>query len=316
MAFVLIAAFNPSAGAAWANFQASIQGFPQFNNPFENGQVFTFSFGFNHGGSGYEAIIKTHGTANSCAANTYWNCITDPNGADGNSTYIEVTDDNAGPSEFLALNTTGWPAAGTVRSGTLTLQCRSNMTNAVPINVVLHEYIPITGGSGNNYLNSINENVFCKSGSSFTTTSIHLHVPNAIYNLNTNAHPPNLQLWILGPVSSSFYVSTITLTAIVGDTTGCSGGDFFLNLGCQVQEFFTFLMNVGRFALNGLFFVGQVVIYLVGIIGNFIGLFGYFFSIPGMPAILQGVLTVIFIGITLFIILVIMGKVRGTGNTG
>lgn len=316
MTFVLIAAFNPSAGAAWTNFQTSIQGFPQFDNPFSNSQVFTFSFGFNHGGAGYQDIIKTHGTNNSCATATYWKCITDPNGADGNSTFIEMTEDDAGPSEFLSLNTTGWPAAGTVRSGTLTLQCRSNMTDAVPINVALHEYIPITGGSGNSYLVSINENVFCKVGSTFTTTTVHLHVPDAIYNLNGNAHPPNLQMWILGQVSTSFYISTVTFTAIIGDTTGCSGGDFFANVGCQFQEFSTFAMNVGRFIVNGIVFIGQVLVYLLSIIGNFIGLFGYFFSVPGMPSILQSILTVLFIGITLFIILVIMGKVRGTGNTG
>jgi len=301
--------------STWGQFSSGIQNFPTFYNPFDT-KALTFSLGFNDGGPGYETRIKTHGTANSCGSSTYWDCITDPNGPDGNSSYIEITDNNAGPSEFLSLNTTGWPVQGTIRSGTLTLSCHSNMTNAIPINVVVHEWIPSTGGSGNSYLSAIDQNVYCRSGTAFVNTTIQLRVPDAVYNLNGNAHPSNLQMWILGPAGLSFYISALTLTATVVDTTGCSAGDFFSNIGCSFSEFaqnaWNFLILIG----SAIAFGFLVIFWFVGMIGIFFGALGSILALPSAPPIVSGLVGILIIGCLFFVAIVIMGKIRGTGNVG
>src|SRR2546425_3154245 len=84
---------------------------PVFDNPFEHGSL--FSFGLDNPGPGFDTttyLLDVNGNTSGCSRAAFWNCVIDPNGPDKNLTEVHINDGFS-----LALNLTGWPAAGKVR---------------------------------------------------------------------------------------------------------------------------------------------------------------------------------------------------------
>lgn len=285
---------------------------PVFDNPFDRG--LTFNFGFTNAGNngpgndfddGYDATFwgTAFGSDNSCSQSEYWNCIIDPNGPDQNETFYQIT--NA-----LVLNTTGWPSTGKVRYGTLTLICRSNVTNAVPMAVLLNSWIPSSGGTGIVYLQNSGENVYCRSGiSSFTTSIVHLEPGfGIVVDLSVNPTPGNLLMEIFG---LNAQISTVILTVFISNSSSCSGTDFFSSIGCSISQFFQQFINWLTWFING---VSWVIAWLLVAINFVLAVFTsvlWFYSVPNMPIFFQAIISVIVSAILFLMIYSIAKLVRG-----
>jgi len=311
--FLLAGMLYSGAESGWTNFQSAVRNSPTFNNPFDSTTV-TYTFGWESGGTGYETRVRARGAAHGCSSSAYWSCLVDPNDADGNLSYLEINDDDAGDAEFLSLNVTGLPSAGEVRSGSLSVWCRANETADVPFNVVVHEWIPNTGGSGNSYLDSLAFQYFCVPGYTFRLVVAHL-TADIIRNLNANANPPNLQLWVSGFHGKSWHTTKLVLTIEIA-ASGCTGTDFFSNIGCSISNFLATGANILAFLINGLIFLGQVLLYLAGIVNAFFGMLNFLFAIPDAPAIIQSIISVAVIGMIAWIAFVFIRTVRGSGAVG
>ncbi|TLX82518.1 MAG: hypothetical protein E6L00_03440 [Thaumarchaeota archaeon] len=263
---------------------------PVFINPWDAQSTFSYKLSFDDAGPNSSRRIIAHGSDNGCSQSTYWNCIKDPNGYDGNNTYVSMNNSVGFPNQFddLIVNVTGWPTNGEIQSGLIELSCRSNTTSGVHINISISEWISIvSGGSGNTYLSAINQNTFCKSGNDFTNLTIYLSPPSVIYNLNTNAHPPNLMMFVAQDFNMDVQISTISLTIVVSSNASCSGANFFSNTGCSIQNFINWLQNLGTAIVRaigwlfGWFQIAGTFFY------NFFLIIVWLYAIPGMPSVIQ-----------------------------
>lgn len=309
---ILAGLLYSGAQSGWDNFTSAVRNTPAFNNPFQSSSVI-YSFGWASGGSGYENRVLKKGTAHNCQA-SYPNCIVDPDGQDGNLSYLEMNDDDAGSAEFLSLNITGLPSAGELRHGTLNIWCRANETSDVPINVVIHEYIPSSGGAGNEYLGSLASQYYCIPGTGFRLDVVDLR-PDIVRNLNANANPPNLQMWVSGLHGKSWHTTKLTLYLEIA-AVGCTGTDFFSNIGCGFANFAGTVVNVLLFIVNFFIFIGALILYLAGIANAFFGMLGFLFAIPDAPGIVQTLISVLVIGMFGWLAFVFIRTVRGSGAVG
>jgi len=322
IAFVLIAAFNPSAGAAWTNFQNSVHNFPQFNNPFTQTTLWQVTPTEPwKGGSFHTAPSSTVGTDNGCSNTAWWNCVYDSGGTDLNRTYAVLA--NPYPSNVLIVNLSSAPLAGTIAFGSATIWCRSETDTPQPISVAIGQSTSASLSAA--IVTTYGYDAVCKPGPfQQLTVNLELAESGTPYDLAVAAkpnfvisiiaiEPNNSTAWARSP----FDISTVRATLYVsGAVASCGGSDFFAKTGCQIAQFFALLSNFGTFVVNGIVFAGQILFYFVNTALQFFALFGYFFGIAGMPPIMQGLLTVLFISISLYIAVAFFGKIRGTGNTG
>lgn len=326
MAFVLIAAFNPSAGAAWTNFQASIQGFPAFNNPFNQASSTLLSYDFIPVRPTQAAPGATSSNFTGCFGSEGWTCVQDLNGTDNERSYISLP--NPAVDTSNAIWTGLSPSVkGRVISVQYDLWCRySGPTNIgaylIPtlwkwdgaVNALIEGNVFEVSACGNGFFS----HVTAKSDTCNHGTGGCGEVDAALYNT-----PFSLQVASQAPFSMTpwhIHVSTLRVTILIGvvnaDATVTCGGDILSGLSCHFRQLIDFVSKLGSFVVNGVIYIFQILGYLVNIVVQFFSLFGYFFTVPGMPSILQSLLTVLFVGLMLFVSIVIMGKVRGTGNTG
>ncbi len=293
----------------------SLENGPTLDNPFDHGV--TYTFGLSDPGAGYgpggDYIWGTTGDAYGCSDAEFWNCVIDPAGPDRNATYVSVN----GP---LVLNTTGWPQAGKVRYGTVTLSCRSNGTGAKDglMAALLNSWLPSTGGVSTGYLQNVGENVYCRPGLQFQTTVLHLDL---IYgsptptDLSANPHCCNLQLEIFGTYGSSATVeiSSVTITAFIADASSCSGGDFFSNIGCTLADGFKFITNLGLLFVNIGILIFSWIVFIGSFIGGVVADLLWFYSIPGMPPIFQALVDVIVTVMAFVLVYTVARLIRGSG---
>lgn len=318
MAFVLIASFNPAAGAAWARFQTSFQNFPQFNNPFSESSFGEERYPVANGSHLSFTLEKPVGTVG-CNSLQWWDCV---KSNDQNRSYVIMNYTKAGFGVNMNDRQLGY---GQITNLVVTIQCSTNNTDK---NAPLNNVGVFVGLGGSSFVPSGGAPSMrlpdgtCPEFPRFGPIQISMPlIPGFALrwdesgNINTTWE---LSItggdWIAN-AGEATYVTSVRADIYYTGTVPCAG-NWFENTGCQLGRFFDVVVRSWQFILNAVAFGGAILMYFVGIIGNFIGLFGYFFSVPGMPPILQSFLTVIFVGITLFIVLVIMGKVRGTGNTG
>ena len=110
---------------------------------------------------------------------------------------------------------------------------------------------------------------------------------SVIYNLNGNAHPPNLMLIVAQPFFADVYISSISLTVVISSNASCSGANFFSNTGCSIQNAINWFQNLGTaivravgwlftwFKIAGIFFL------------DFFLIIQWLYAIPGLPSIIQ-----------------------------
>jgi hypothetical protein len=333
-AFVLIAAFNPSAGAAWTNFQNSIQNFPQFNNPFDNAiQVSSFTMkptSLVHGIGSYTNPTKD--VVNCDTSPNLWSCVRDNNGTDGNKTYLMLYNPTFGgdpPGSACGVNECtqmtfdleGSSLKGsTLRDGSFDFWCQTiggSIVHQLQV-IAIDQWNTGMGAYQTIYTGSTNR-VQCPMGY-FAKATIRLAPSLIVADTSAQDERLTVDIEVAANEQANNYGIAVTTVRFNGvysvAATGCSAGDFFGNLGCQVGQFFDFIGKLGQFVVNGAVFIGQILVYFGNAAIQFFGLFGYFFSIAGLPPILQGLLTVLFIGFSLYIAVAFFGKIRGTGNTG
>lgn len=307
--FVFIGLIIPGADSPWSVMvgQLEAEEFPQFNDPFPAETLLRFSFGLANPGPGYESTDFGYakGTNHACSQSAFWNCVSDGDGPDQNETYYDMND-------VLVLNTTGWPTSGKVRSAVLTIECHSNTTLPLQMSALLNSWLPSDGGLGIGYLESSGENVYCQSGTTYHEAVMHMGVILGAdpTDLSENPIPPNLMLEILASGSRDVHISTVRFFALVVETTGCTGGDFFSNLGCSVGEFFEFLTNAILYLVNGIAFAGQVLFYVLRvlaiIVGGFLSIIAFLFAIPGAPLAVQAIIDVAVIGMVVLVLITFM----------
>lgn len=324
---VAISTLMPGAPAnpGWTALQSTLQtGFPAFNNPFQ-GQSATVDLtpspvwfnGVN--ASAYPPPDSVVGTANGCAIGTWWKCVQDPGGPDGNG--------SATVGRLITnMSSVAMWSSGLVASGTAVFWCRSTDANTYALSVVIGDP---TGPaaiaavlSTEGYANS------CGPGN-YTRVSVTLVSSGGtvLYDLATHGDP-NLALDIVavnpdnGNVLSPQHIeitSTRASVFITGATANCGSGSFFTTLGCQVGLAVGFLINLGLFVVNGAIFLGGVIGWGATVVFEFVGSILIAMGWPltiGAPPIVAALLSVVVFGMYGMIILWLLKLVRGTGSTG
>lgn len=317
-AFILIAAFNPSAGTAWTNFRNSIQGFPVFNNPFNSAAGSTDLLPV-------APALPYSAPTVGCLNYTYYVCLQSIDQTsyvklqfvnDINQCFINGTNppDRCGDAVFKIKGSIGYRSY--VLGARYNFYCRSTDPNNL--------------GHFAFFISNTNENTTytCPYSTQFQGMTFPSSVIRTQKDPNNNYWSANfasswqVEMRVCGvsstcdpsfPNSGPFEVTAVTISVDWQEAAATCGS---FDVACETGRIADAVFKSVQFIINGVIFIGQILGYLVNLIVQFFALFGYFFAVGGLPQILQDILIVLFIGLTLFVIIAILGKVRGTGNTG
>lgn len=322
------------SNSPWGQFSNGIQNFPQFSNPFNAGVQSSVS----HLHS-VESAIPWNAPATGCNPDHYAvSCLQSID----NATYIRLQFVNAGNSctANVSCGTAevymqgGAPTHFTLTDFTVTVYCRATTSAPAKWAMFFRTFSDVTVHT-------------CPQSTIFQPVSFSFPLsgdkePSApacfwsdiftyrAYNsagcvVDTDlTHHPGIQADIevcgitaICPASDG-NSGPFEITAIIVDATftvpQASCGTF--DVGCVVARFFDPVIKGLQWVLNGIVFVFQIIAWFVGMIGLFFGALLSILSIPGAPPLITGLIGIIVIGCLFFISIVIMGKIRGTGNVG
>lgn len=304
--------------------QRQIEGFPMFNNPFagQSASILVTPAPM-WSGAGLNASyspLNVTGTANRCTTVAWWNCVFDPNGPDGNGSAVSI----GGPSHWiLGVNMSSAPNSGLVQSGYAEIWCRSWGTSASPITVGMGQE---TGpGAISAQLVSQGYNSVCPTGN-YSRVIVNLVPAGGTVLSDLSVNPQPNFFFSVNPVNpntgagnsgtTSIQITYIRATVVVtGASASCGGSSFFSNIGCSIGAALTFLGNLALFVINGIIFIGQVLFWFVSLVGIFFGSLFSVLNIPGIPPFFSGIIGFLIIGVFLYVAIVVMSKIRGSGST-
>lgn len=338
-----IANTNPG----WIALQGAVQApFPTFNNPFASPVITTADF--HPSKPVFSGTLNTSGTDHGCAPTTWYDCLSDQNGADKNATTVSVTFDTMGVNVIL-FNVTGTLAGRYMTSAILEIQCYTpNGTTPVPFNFAMGVINASTPSSFYDAAQSGGHADICQNPSpsqSFATTTVTLFIAGVcetgsggVWDTTcpgfSDAQTDEFEAFIMpASVSGAFQHSTPTIagTIVVSTvtvhvtfssalSTACTG-DFFSNIGCQFGQAYDTLVKVGSFLINGVVFLGQAAFYFISIIGSFaygiLSSVAWVLLIPAPyspPVIVQAIIDVFIFALMGSVLVIIISQVRGTGT--
>jgi hypothetical protein len=302
--FLFVGLLYPGQESGWTTFQTSIQSFPQFDNPF-NGDTYEIDVAiiddWVQGGTQYPASITDAGSVSHCDTSASPNGATEWYGClltqDSATSYVST---NATKTEFgMSLSyITGASSDFPVLAFKITTECRSATENSYVDYLfynsgeVLQAEIP-PGGFFCGYNTFQNVTVFAQFDTAYPTVA---DFNAGVFEVNPSA-----------PTDYSY----IRITAIVGGSKDCTGADTLTYIGCVIAGFFNAVIKALRFLLNGIVFIGLIIVYFGSIVAAFLVMVAFFFSVPGAPPIVQGLLSVFVVGALLLVGITIINQIRG-----
>lgn len=309
--------------SAWGQFSAAAGSFPAFVAPNGAGQVATISPVADYcTGPGCPAVAHGYQTFNNvgsahmpgCVNGTSpsdlpgWGCVASP---DSNGSAVRLYQPVAGA---YYVNVSDPPSASNqlVLSYSVTVQCavlsgtvsgvaiavNQNTANPLVPTVLLFPTDPTKnvcglGGQWNTFTYTWDLSGRNWTVAKFTGDSI-------AFSLVTSGQDVAISY-----VSAQIVTSNQQLCGTGLDGIACG----FQNFGWSVVNFF---VTIG----TGLLFFFQILFWFVSLIGVFFSALGTLFLGSGSPPLVTGLLGVLILGLIIFVALVGMGKIRGTGNVG
>lgn len=242
----------------------------------------------------------------------YFGCLST---LDSDGSYVKIST-NASANPSVTANVSS-PTGGTnilVYSITAVIQCHQEFGTVLPLNVTLNIVNPTPApGTGffSDTLEPQNPGTVCPTtGWSMVTYTWDLSgfKNNVIGNYSKLA----IRVQAMDPgqtVDVSYAEVDFTPTNQAICATDISG--VVCELGNLAWGLINFFVLIG----SGIVFVFQVLFWFVGTVGTFFmaipNLFGF-----GAPPLISAIIGLLIIGLLFYVAFVLMGKIRGTGNTG
>jgi len=298
LVFILVGALYPGE-SGWNQFNASIQAFPTFQNPFDERISHTplvIADGNNDPGVGQVVNNANVTNCDDSDEDPYWGCVTTLDAA-GSYIILNSSDNQFTVDSDLIPVSTTLPVFTVI----VNVQCRGETDGTSQFQA------SINGSS-----NWFSETVTCTGINAWGNTTI-INPFDTAYPLVSDFTGG---LFRIVQVGGDLDVSFMSFTFIIGNTGECASGDTLAYIGCQLGSFFSGVIRFFRAILNGIIFLGALIGYVLSIIVAFFGMVGFMFAIPGTPAFVQALITAFIVGGLLLVIIAVLRVARGSGTTG
>jgi hypothetical protein len=308
--FLFVGFLYPGEQTGWDTFSASIQTFPNFDNPFD---AHAFTLPLSPTTTNNAFTPTGHFGVSGCANATYWSCLLTDDGA---TSYLILK----GSGYYFNVNVTTFDNPGQIVAVSMQIVCRAtapapivNFHMAGLIETVALPSCPVSTRFGSISINFQDVQRYAWDGliGCAPSTSLCYDIGTDVQNHGFTASNP-----ITGgaEIDISYMRLDILIAKATGDETGCTGADFFGNIGCQVGRFFDTFVKAISFLFNGIIYVGQVIAYGVGVFVSLMVVIAFFFTVPNAPDVVRGILAAFFIGYIFLIVFAIANLIRGTGS--
>jgi len=308
---LFLSSFMGSTNSSWVGVQNAVsEPFPIFSNPFDSKSIVDL-YPDNDGTVPPASVTNddptnvTNCDDSSSPSSNWWGCLLTKDA------YISYDSTNNTHFQFNVslTDTTGTDTTSSVVTLLVQAECRT--TNATPVNIKVDFYFAPSDGSP---FFEFAQYMVCKPGAFANQTlrqdftALPLPTVGQYSNSLVQLHPVDIYF-----VDFSYVHVTLSYTS-----TGCTSADALTYIGCLITQGLTFIFNIGMFIINGLFFLGSAIFWLVSIIGTFlygvIATLAWLLAIPGTPVLVQGIISIPVIASMGYLILYIVELVRGMGS--
>jgi hypothetical protein len=316
----LIAALYPAQNTGWAGFSSTASSFPSFNNPFTSaGSIITETRTVGSNGDSQPGSLEEPVGVAGCDEADWYKCV---QSNDGNESYIISNYTKVG---FAVQFDNSSYSYDIITDVIVTISCSTNNTssdlNSASFFIGVNEttFVPAGGAES---LRDLSQR--CPAYPSFGNVRIAMpQVPgfglywHEVSGLNISV---NWEIMILaaGTIDYSgdeMYVSFVQVDVLFETTPPCTG-NWFESAACQIGRFIDIIWKGILFAVNGIIFIGSVMVWLVQMAVSFFGIIGSSMSLPGVPADIQTIINVILIALIIMLVIAVFRIVRGSGSTG
>jgi hypothetical protein len=303
--FLFVGFLYPGEQTGWDNFSTSMQSFPNFDNPFD---AHAFVVPLEPTTTDNAFTPTGHFGVSGCTNATYWTCMQRDDGA---SSYLILK----GSGYYFNVNVTSFDNPGQIVSVSMQVVCRSSAE------------APLV----NFHMAGLIENVAlpdCPVGTRFGSVSVNFqgvqsYAWDALIGCavgtslcdDINRDAANHGFTASNPVTgvAEIDITYMRLDIHIVQATVCQAGGFFGDTACQIGRFFDTFAKGVMFLFNGAVYVGLVVAHGVGIFIALMAVIAFFFTVPGAPDLVRGILAAFFIGYIFLIVFAIANLIRGTG---
>lgn len=294
--------------STWGRMQTQMSSFPQFTNPFDSrGSV--EMFGAADGNSTPAQVVNadptniTHCTQSTNPTANWYGCLLI---ADQATAYV-MTNATHPAIKLNLSDAVGTSGGSVVLTLFATIQCKA--TGISPVTTKVDFIFERTNGSVFEFA----QYATCNPGDFANNT---LRVDFTAQPRASVADYADGKVYIQGQGSTNNIAVSYFHLRLEYTDPDCAGADTLTYIGCVFGQAFRVLFNVVLFIVNGLIFVGQVLIWFVGMIGTFFSSILSLVGVDGAPPVIAGFVGILLLGLFFYVAFVVMGKVRGTGNTG
>lgn len=319
---ILAGLLIPGTDSAWNAMVTNLgnQAFPTFDNPFGGHQTFAERrTPVGNGNKSTPTLVAPAGSVG-CANATWWGCVQYD---DGNLSYTIQNYSKAGYNVKFSNSTQSYDVIDSV---TITMVCSTNNTgtdlNTISFFIEVDRNVFVPSGGAASLSDQTQR---CPRYPQFGAISISMaQVPG--YGLAWSETGGNIntdwEIVVLVGGSVTYPGDEVFVTAIYADvifeTKPPCTGDWFANTGCQIGRFFDGFIKGIQFLMNGIIFIGQALFYVISVLAIIVlglfSIFAFLFAIPGTPQTIQAIIDIGLAAMIVFVLLYVVGKVRGTGN--
>lgn len=315
--FILVGTLTPGGDSAWNSFTDRIQDRPDFNNPFDRQeQRFTAfpDYPANIDNTTGQALPQLHGCTDTLVNVSY--CINTPDGAD---TYIQFNSTDTAQIVTFNWSRTDFASIPASRVVYIHVDIDCWTISGPSLEFYIVWAWNLAGNNENScpvadYPVRISLQFDCPNGCGTNTTFPWESHPFAMASIQHSANNT-----ASAPSQARFTFLRIEIGVITTQSATCRAPDgawfpWADEVACAIAQFGHVVWKGIQFVTNGLIFTGQIVVYLITTIYEFFALVAYFLAVPGAPVIVQALFTLIVVGMILAVILIVLGRVRGSGN--
>lgn len=313
----------PGADAAFNDLRDTIAAgitFPTFNNPFLRTFVSTEHFPTSGGNQTFNAVEAVSG----CTLADRWKCV--DNRDKNESTYAILNNSKF----FFDANYTGSDLAGVnVTSVVTKVWCRSlnpdgggdDGHGAVRYSITVRWKAPADPGHANLIFGGLclRSDTYKEEVRSF----------RAVANMD-----PSFDTAFsveFGTCSGCWGVAGVRITQVsmqfygainIAAVSGCTGTDFFSNVGCQLARFFELVVAAFAFVIEALVFIGETILAVITFVVSFIlalttafyAIAVFLFTGTGAPPVIQAMIDIVLVGLLVWVIFLIIKILRPAGE--
>lgn len=315
-------------------FATLSSGFPVFDNPFSQAHRMytlhpagddntvtpsTAHDAFETDATGVDdPACDTDNSAGLAGAHQFWGCLTDFNSGpntgvnkepDGYQTYITLA--SGAPAAQVVLDSHSGGAAGNhlITSVKVNYNCLSGSATYVKISFAFLDAAstPLPGQIG------VEDSIRCDIGA-FANHSATLDWSLAGVTIDDL---DGGRFYMVSGGTPSGAIGTILLTwaeivVSYSPTLKCTGSAID-QANCYISQFLQFILDGLTFILNLLLFGIAWIVFVISFIGDLIASLLWFYNVPGMPPVIQGIVDIVVTVIAGILVYTVVRLLRGSG---